>query len=172
MMDCTRLDEVLAEYLAGRLAEDEAADLEQHAAECARCAPRLEEATRLPGDWRREVAPPPAVRTEVLAAIRPRRAAAPPVPRWFIPAVAAAIVLVVLNLGAPRSKSGQVPLKSPSAAMAAERADEQFKALDAAEEELTAALRDRPDTAVIRQALTRVAAQRRALESLVKEYDS
>jgi len=112
------------------------------------------------------------VRTEVLAAIRPRRAAAPPVPRWFIPAVAAAIVLVVLNLGAPRSKSGQVPLKSPSAAMAAERADEQFKALDAAEQELTAALRDRPDDPALKAALARIDVRRKALQSLVKEYET
>jgi hypothetical protein len=171
MMDCTRLDAALPDYLAGRLAAADADALEAHAGDCPRCGPMLETATRLDAALPSEIAPPDIVRARVLAAIRPGLRATR-LPRWVIPAVAAAMALFVVNLSVPRRKGAQAPLRTPSSAIAIERADAQFKALDAAEQELTAALRASPDDASLRDALSRLAAQRKALQALVKEYDS
>jgi hypothetical protein len=171
MTDCTRLDEALPAYLAGRLAAADAEALEAHAGDCARCGPKLEAATRLDLALPIEIAPPDLVRARVLAAVRPGTRASR-VPRWVIPAVAAAMALVVINLSLPRRKGAQAPVRSPSAALAVERADAQFKALDAAERELTAALRASPADASLKDALARLAMQRKALQALVKEYDS
>lgn len=172
MMDCAQRDALLPEYLAGRLDADQAEAFEEHAAHCARCAPIVEAATRPGFTLPAELAPPDLVRRRVLEAIDRGAGARSGFPRWILPAAAAALVLLVLNLGAPPRKSGQVPVRTPSSAMAAERADAELKALDAAEAELSAALRASPDDGDLKAALSRLALQRKSLEALIKEFES
>lgn len=172
MMDCAQVDALLPEYLSGRLDADRADAFEEHAAHCARCAPIVDAATRTGVTLPAELAPPDLVRRRVLEAIDARPRARAGLPRWAIPAVAAALVLIALNLGAPPRKSGQVPMRTPSSALAIERADAELKALDAAEAELSAALRTAPGDGDLQTALSRIVLQRKALEALIKEFES
>ena len=63
-------------------------------------------------------------------------------------------------------------MRTPSSALAIERADAELKALDAAEAELSAALRAAPGDGDLQTALSRIVLQRKALEALIKEFES
>lgn len=171
MITCAAFDAQIGAYLACGLTVREAEALESHAAECDRCGPILEVRGRL------DVALPPELpvagshRAMVLSRVamnrRDRKHS-----RWLIPTTIAAGLVMVFALATPGTKSAQRSGMSPSGQLATSRADAQFKELEAARAELTRALADAPDDPHLKSALSRLDAQRRALASLVKEFDS
>ncbi len=170
MIQCPAVAGRLDDYLAGRLAEAEAAAIEEHAGGCDRCAALLEARTRLPVGLPTEIAPPSMVRDAVLAALPRRRRSRL---RWLVPpAIAAALVLgFALTHPTPKSALAGAGV-DPSAQMAAVRADRELDRLDAARDEIEAALASSPGRVELRDALTRIDVQRRTLERLVGEYQS
>ena len=135
MMSCAAFDGQLEHYLTARLAEEDATSLEAHAAECERCGAILEARTRLTIGLVPELVPDPRHRVAVLSQIAKqphgRRRA-----QWFFPTAIAAALLLSVSLMRPGTKSGQGgPLTGSPAALAAERADGQFRQLDAARTE-------------------------------------
>lgn len=167
MTDCRELDRRLADYLAGRLDDAAATALEEHAAECERCAARLEVATRLPVTLPGEVAPPAAVRAAVLERIAPKDHR-----RWWVPAAIAATLVIGFALTRPADKRAMIPHSANPAAIAAARADGEFARLAAARTEIVAALREAPGDADLEAALARLDVQRRQLEAILREFET
>ncbi len=169
MTDCTTLDRQLDDYLAGRLAEEDAVALESHAGGCDRCAALLEPLTRLDVTLPLELTPPPELRSAVLAVVAPRSRRF----RWLIPPAIAAALLLAFAIATPTPKSALAPPEPDrSAQLAARRADREFRQLAVARREVEAALASSPASGELRDALARLDAQRRALENLVREFDS
>ena len=172
MITCAALDTRLESYLAGRLSSAEAEALEAHAGGCERCAELLEHRSRLPVRLPREVPPAPADREAMLVAIGSRGKAVRR-SHWFVPTAIAAGLLLAFSMLMPTAKSGQRrALAGSPAALAAERADGEFRQLDAARAELRAALVDAPDDPMLQRTLDRLDAQRRSLENLIREFET
>jgi anti-sigma factor RsiW len=100
-MNCTRLEELINDYVDGHLSEDERHDVELHLAGCPKCRRAVEQlraiverAAALP----REVAPPrdlmPGIRRAVEGAGK-HRAGAP----WMMWAAVAASVIILITAG-------------------------------------------------------------------------
>ena len=142
-------------YLAGGLPTDAMEAFEAHAGECDRCAAILERRSRLEQVLPREVTPDPHQRSRVLDRVATMQRAQRR-RRWAIPMTIAASLVVVFGLTRPQVKSGQrPPVAGSPAAIAAERADGEFQRLDAAREELRAALAEQPGDAMLQRALQR-----------------
>ncbi|MES2521799.1 MAG: zf-HC2 domain-containing protein [Gemmatimonadota bacterium] len=198
---CAAFDASLPGYLAGRLNEADAIELETHAAECERCEAILETATR------RDVtafAPPlPAeLRSATLAAVG-SGADAPLVRsisasrgarRWRIGgsvaalAAAAALALMVSRrdttdtygpegvvprtLDTASAAFGGNPVQQGAARLASEGARAEFESLDAAAHEIEQALQAAPDDPELRSYLSSVRARRDELAQRVKQATS
>jgi hypothetical protein len=172
MNACEVLGQQLDRYLAGQLSDVEATALEQHAAGCERCGPLLETRSRLDQRLTTEVSPDPADRRRVLDRIVARRSARRG-RRWVMPLAIAAGLVLAFGLTRPPVKSGQRPtIEGLPAAMAAERADSEFRRLDAARAELRDALAKQPGDPILQQALERLDAQRKSMENLIREFES
>ena len=172
MTTCAIVEAQLEQYLSGGLSASDSEALELHAAECAHCGPIMEARTRLDQVLPKEVAPDPARRTVVLAAVASRRAASRR-RRWWVPVATAAGLLLAFGLLRPNTKSGQLPPVAGSpAAIAAERADGEFRQLDAARAELREAITKSPGDPMLVRALERLDAQRKSLEHLIQEFES
>jgi hypothetical protein len=172
MNACEVLGQQLDRYLAGQLPDVEATALEEHAAGCERCGPLVETRSRLDQRLPTEVSPDPADRKRVLDRIvargRARRRR-----RWVMPVAIAAGLVLAFGLTRPPVKSGQRPPADwLPATMAAERADGEFRRLDAARAELRDALTRQPGDPMLEQALARLDAQRKAMENLIREFES
>ena len=175
-MTCQDFDDQFDAYARGALRDDAAAVLEQHAAECATCAMRLE---RLPHVDVSMFAPalPIALREATLAGVRARRAQSTQ-RKWLGGGlIAAAAVFAVLTI--PRltrggagvvASSGDSLVRPPAsaAALAADRATTEFEAIDAAERELRTAIAAAPEDAQLRAFLASVNAQREDLRRRVE----
>jgi hypothetical protein len=163
---------VLERYLAGALPADQAEALEAHAGACDRCATILEARSRIEVAWPTERTPDASVRQAVLARIQQHERAQRR-RRWAIPVSIAATLLVVFGLTRPPVKSGQrPPVAGSPAALAVERADGEFRRLDAARAELREAIAKQPGDVMLQRALQRLDAQRQSLEHLVREFES
>jgi hypothetical protein len=172
MTTCAVFDAQMERYLSGSLSAAEAEALELHAGECERCGPVMESRTRLERVLPPELVPDPARRDAVLTAIATRTHQARR-GRWWVPAVMAAGLMLAFGLTRPRAKSGQLPPVAGSpAAIAAERADGEFRQLDAARAELRDAIAKSPRDPVLLRALERLDAQRKSLENLIQEFES
>lgn len=172
MTTCTVFDARVELYLAGELSPGEVEALEQHASECERCGPVMESRTRLDQALGKELAPDPVHRDVVLAAVAARRSRSRR-RQWWVPAAMAAGVLMALGLLRPDVKSGQrPPVEGSPAALAAERADGEFRQLDAARAELRDAIAKSPSDPMLLRALERLDAQRKSLENLIQEFES
>lgn len=172
MSECAALDAQLERYLAGTLSPGEADALELHAAECERCGPVLEARSRLDWSLIKEVAPDPLHRDRIMAQVASRRQATRR-RQWFLPVAMAASALLAFGLMRPSVKSGQrSPVAGSPAAIAAERADGEFRQLDAARAELRDAIAKAPNDPMLQRALQRLDAQRKSLESLIREFES
>jgi hypothetical protein len=200
-MTCDELTRLLPAYLQGALPEREARALEQHAATCDVCEPRLEAATRLELSFAPPL--PASLRDNTLRAVqssaastphRPtsRRAAQASASRWRFMAglttlAAAAVLLIVVTRRAPVSvRSGdsaatvvldEQGLVANSMQAAAGRiadagARAEFAQLDAAAREVEAALAAAPDDADLRAYARAVRARRDELARRVKEASS
>jgi anti-sigma factor RsiW len=170
MSDCDTLDRQFDEYLAGRLAPEAAQAIEDHAGACERCAPMVEQRTRLTVALPVEVSPPAGLREAVLHHVvaHPRGRQR----RWLVPAAIAAGLVIGFALLRPTPKRAMMPASANPAAMAAARADGEFHRLATARSEVEAALRQSPGDAELEAALVRLDAQRRRLENLVLEFES
>ena len=172
MSTCATVAAQLEPYLAGQLSEADSEALELHASECDRCGPLLEERGRLDLALAREVAIDPVHRDRVMTRIASRQRAVTR-RQWWVPVAMAASALLVFGLLRPPVKSGQGPVVEGSpAAIAAERADGEFRHLDAARAELRDAIAKSPDDPMLHRALERLDAQRKSLENLIREYES
>lgn len=165
-MSCSEWTDRVAAWHAGTLTETEARALEAHAAACPGCAAALEAAPPLP---RPAVPPlPDALRATVLGAVAARRARRHTMRVAGMVAVAAVAVIAV-QLATPRTKSGQDRPNGASHLLAADRARPQFAALDRAERELEAALRDAPGDTDLAGRLRTLRESRGALQRLVRD---
>lgn len=169
-MNCADVDRRFAEWLAGSLSEAEARALEAHAVGCDACGDRFEAATRqaaLPGT----LAPPPALRAEVLGAVaqlRARRRRA----KWWATASGIAAVLFIALVSQPRRKQASDVDYGAAILFAMDRARPEFAALDAAERDLVAALKEAPADRGLAQALEDVRRHRTELQRLIREAKS
>jgi hypothetical protein len=171
MTTCRSFDAHLEAYLAGHLAAAEAEALEIHAAACDRCGPVMESRTRLPERLPLEVTPAPSHRQHVLERLGAQRTRRRGV--WWVPVAIAAGLVLAFGLMRPPVKSGQgPPVHGSPAAIAAERADGEFRQLDAARAELRDAIAKRPGDPMLQRALQRLDAQRKSLENLIQEFES
>ncbi len=172
MITCVVVDAQLDRYLTGALPSSESDALELHASTCERCGPMLEERGRLDVLLARELPLEPAARDLVMTRIasQPRTTGRR---HWWVPVAMAASVLLAVSVTRPGVKSGQRPQVAGSpAAIAAERADGEFRHLDAAQAELRDAIAKAPHDAMLQRALERLDAQRKSLENLIREFES
>lgn len=201
-MTCAALEQELPAYLRGELSDVRVEQLEQHAAGCAHCEVRLEQVTRLtqplvvpaPDDLRRavlqEVQAQRMARTTTLMAGPWRRRA------WVATCAVAATVAIMIarrdftgsDIGtgavdtialgpsaAPTSDDVLTQasgMQRVSAQLAAERAQAEFRELDAAATEIESALAGSPADAELRAYLSSVRARRDELSRRVKEAAS
>lgn len=175
-MTCQDFDDQFDAYTRGALRDDAARALEQHAAECAACAIRLE---RLPQVDVSTFAPalPIALRDVTLAVVRQRRAQSAQ-RKWLgggLIAAAAVIAVLMIPRGTRRgpevvASSGDSLARRPESAtaLAADRATTEFEAIDAAERELRSAIEAAPADAQLRAFLASVTAQREELRRRVE----
>lgn len=184
-MTCDAVDAVLRAYVANTLDDRTAEAIEAHVSQCARCEAVLEEATRI--DVTAFAPPLPAdVRASVLAA-RPVGAPARSNP-WMRPvvavaALAAAATLYVTTSRAPSREPSRTIASDPAPAatvdavvaastLASQQAASEFRSLDAAAQELEAALEAAPDDREMRAYLDAVQARRAELAEKVAEAGS
>ncbi|MBC7840875.1 MAG: zf-HC2 domain-containing protein [Gemmatimonadaceae bacterium] len=176
-MTCQDFDDQFDAYARGALRDDAATALEQHAADCAVCASRLE---RLPQIDVSMYMPalPSGVRDATLAAIR-RKPAISVRGRWIASAIlAAAAALAFVTLPEWRRSRAAAYVAAPqdtlvrtgpaATTLATDRAKTEFQAIDAAERELLSAIAVAPDDAQLRAFLTSVKAQREELRRRVE----
>jgi len=117
-----------------------------------------------------EIAPPPALRAATLQAVGRSRSHR----RWrrasgMIAAVAA-IVILAISLQ-PRRKSASDFPGAGRELLARAHAERSFTQLDAAERDITVALRAQPDDQQLAEALARVRRQREALRELISQVN-
>lgn len=188
-MTCDAVDAALRAYVANTLDDRTAEAIEAHVSQCARCEALLEEATRI--DVTVFAPPLPAdVRASVLAA-RPVGAPARS-NRWMRPVAAVAVLaaaatLYVTTSRAPSRASSRAPSRTitsdpaPAATvdavvaastLASQQAASEFRSLDAAAQELEAALKAAPDDREMRAYLDAVQARRAELAEKVAEAGS
>lgn len=202
IMSCATLEQELPAYLRGELSDARAGELEAHAAGCTECEVRLEQATRLghpltvpapddlrgavlhavqaqgswrattvlAGPWRRRAGVATLAVAATLAIIVARRE--------FMDGGASTRVVDTIALGpstapssdaAPSQASGMQQL---SAQLAAQRAQAEFRELDAAAREIESALAGSPADVELRAYLSSVRARRDELSRRVKEAAS
>jgi len=194
---CTHLDDALAEYLAGRLPDREAAAIEQHASTCARCEGVLDRTTQRVHHF--EPTLPSAVRDATLRQVRAKALGRQRTARIGWTSLAAAAVLTIgfsqwraVNdspaVDMPTVASGDVAAESLSRAadgprvvegrmgaasfLAETQAEAEFAELDAAARELEDALRTTPADRELREFLRTVNARRDELTRRVREATS
>lgn len=176
-MTCQDFDDQFDAYARGELRDDVATALEQHAAECAACAMRLERLRQVDVAMF-SPALPAEVRDATLAAIR-RQPAISVRGRWIVSAIiAAAALLAFVTLPEWRRTRNAVFVSAPHnsviptgpvpATLATDIAKTEFQAIDAAERELLTALAAAPADAQLRAFLTSVKAQREELRRRVE----
>lgn len=184
---CAVVQEQMGAYLANQLDETLALALEAHAATCADCEHRLDQATRLPA-LAFAPEPPVALREATRAAVqaaRDTRDSAVSGPyvgtsqRWSLlvgaAALASAAVLVVQVSRAPSDTEASVAeavavaLVPTAQRLADGPAAAEFAAIDAAARELDVALASAPDDAELRQYRASVRARRDELARRVQE---
>ncbi len=180
MITCETFLSALDAYRAGTLDAARSVALETHAASCATCEARLEQATAglLP---RFAPAPPAALRAQVLGAVAARRTSQRRTiwARVGAAAAAAAFAAVLLR---PAPKGAQVLVadstRVPAAqlgaggASAEDIARSEFRALDDAARELQAALTRAPGDAELTSFLRSIDDQRAALRRQVQDARS
>lgn len=196
-MSCDLVSSQVAAYLDGTLSPEAASRLEWHAASCAKCEVLLETATTRPMTY--APALPASLKVPTLAAVDAQRqlqhARHQRNLRWrrggIVVTLAAAAVLVVTvvtrNGGLTNdplmvADSGRVtsspsaPLKSgvmrEAESMAKVQAAPEFSALDAAMQELDAALEATPDDAELRRYRSTIRTRRDELERRVRDAAS
>lgn len=171
MTRCADVELLLPGYLTGTLSAAQVDAFEAHASECDLCAAMLEQQTRLPLNLPTGIAPPPSVRSLVLNRIS--RSTAQRSRRWWLPIAAAAAVVVATSLLLSPARNGQQRTGGAAPAeLAAQRADVQLRQLDAARDELRAALDRSPGNTRLLQSLDRLDEQREAMLGLVKAFES
>jgi anti-sigma factor RsiW len=193
-MTCEHLSAQLEAYLAGALPDEQAAAIEQHVSRCARCEAQLEAATRV--DVTAFAPPlPDALRARTLAAIAAPRDMPTVAPssmasrgnRWgrglavAATLASAAVLAVMLRREAPPAPvppaiaNAEEPSSAPLAGattLAREQAASEFQSLDAATQELEAALKAAPDDRDVQSYLDAVRARRAELTEKVAEAAS
>ena len=169
-MNCADTNRRFDEWLAGTMSETEARALEAHAAECAACGERLEQATRFP-PLAAELTPPSSLRSEVLRAVSQSRSRHQRT-RWLVTAGGIAAVIVFALVQQPRQKHASDVDNGAAILFARERARPELESLDAAERELAGALRNNPGDRALAHALEDLRRQRLLLQKLVREAAS
>lgn len=183
---CADFDRDLPSYLEGALADAEAERLEAHAAECARCEPLMEAATRRADTF--APALPWTVRDATLNTIAISRVndAHRIRARWLTGTgvlAAAALLSIFVSRESPvsvvdsaRGVREAVVADNPMVRIASQLADDEAKAqfaeLDAAASELEIALVTAPNDRELRAYLNSVRARRDELARRVKEAKS
>lgn len=201
-MTCAALEQELPAYLRGELPDVRVEQLELHAAGCAHCEARLEQATRLtqplvvptPDDLRRAVLQ--EVQAQRHARTTTRMAGSWRLRAWVATgAVAATLAIMIVRREFTGNQAGTgvadtialgtstapTPddvltqasgMQRVSAQLAAERAQAEFRELDAAATEIESALAGSPADAELRAYLSSVRARRDELSRRVKEAAS
>lgn len=195
LMHCEEVDAQLDAYLANALDSARAEAIEHHVGSCARCEALLEAATRI--DTASFTPPlPTTVRARTLAAVadvtRAPAATSRPATWWRRAAGVAAIAAVALvyvntsseapasvpdsvasiSVGTPSNAINNDAVSSGARTMAREQAASEFQSLDAAAQELEAALKATPSDPDVQAYLDAVKARRAELAEKVAEAAS
>lgn len=195
LMHCDDVDAQLDAYLANALDSASAEAIEHHVSSCARCEARLEVATRI--DTTSFAPPlPTTVRARTLAAVadatRAPAATSQPTTWWRRAAGVAAIAALAMvyvntsreapatapdsvasvSVGTPSNAINNDAVSSGARTMAREQAASEFQSLDAAAQELEAALKATPSDPDVQAYLDAVKARRAELADKVAEAAS
>ncbi|HEY0929076.1 MAG TPA: zf-HC2 domain-containing protein [Gemmatimonas sp.] len=200
-MSCDQVASQLAAYMNGTLSPEDSSRLEWHAASCGTCEALLEQATMRPASYApTSFAPelPDTLKAQVLAAVDGQwQQQAGRVQRmrvWrrsaMVATLAAAAVLVIAVMTRGRGSVGDAPMVADSGrvgnsstmvmsnvmheaeSMATTQAASEFSALDAAMQELDAALAATPDDAELRRYRSTIRTRRDELERRVRDAAS